>query len=363
MLAAVALAALRIGLAQDATVDGAALDDAALDGGADAAIPCGAVTWIGECQGDVEYYCASGQLRSIDCAATFGSDRTCGLWDCATTGVDDRGQPLCTGYYCVARRGTACSLNLHCDVATGQGCLGGVCADSLACDPASFQRRCDGTVVTYCSYTVSDLDCSSGGSQPYICGVTSLGSIACLGVEGAPCGSANDAECARSFACRGQHCQPVVVPDAAAADSAPGRDIAVAHDSAIVRDGTVVGDSAVVGDGAIGRDLAVPADAATPDRWTMPDAATGHDVATGSDTATIRDGTPADRMSSDRASGSDRGHLDGAVAGDTAPTYVTPQLIDSDTGCGCRQSAAGALWSMLVGGMLAWRLRHRPRRR
>ena len=173
------------------TVDaGAATEDAG------AASACGDITYQGTCDGDMMTYCNDGELKEVDCSgeAYWDADNnsgshsqtTCGLVDCADDG--------CYGYDCVAKTGESCAMGEDCDVEAPNGCIGGVCAASTACDPETDSTvSCAGDVGTYCNFAMTEYDCSAGGSEPYTCVVPSEANTAfCVGLEGGQCGTGSD---------------------------------------------------------------------------------------------------------------------------------------------------------------------------
>jgi MYXO-CTERM domain-containing protein len=195
-----------------------AVDSASVEAG----VPCGQVTFLGECDGDTVRYCArDNQLVEVDCADEFGSGATCGLADCTADG--------CLGYFCVARNGQACDEILGCDVGAGQGCVDGTCAGSTACDPDAFTPTCDGDLLSYCAYTVGRNDCSEGDTQPYVCGNTSAGTPGCLGTAGGLCDPSNGFECATGFDCVDNVCTAPGT-DAGGIDSGSAADAASGDD-------------------------------------------------------------------------------------------------------------------------------------
>jgi len=256
--------------------------------------PCGSLTDIGECVGDLFRYCSRGRdIFTIDCTSPsqgYSNADTCGLLDC-TTPVQ------CAGFGCVARRGEPCG-RLTCDVATGQGCIGGVCTTSTGCNPALFVRSCDAAILEYCHYMVDERDCSAGGTQPYICGSNSENISDCLGVEGAFCGVTPGYQCAPGFACNFMECNYVGFPDAGQVDAATGD--AESIDARIV-DAGETSDGAVRSDASI-IDAAIPIDAVWPDTIPVSDAAAGQDVPVAADAVDFSDGGRLDRVDIDGGS-------------------------------------------------------------
>ena len=191
---------------------------------------CGDVTFIGACDGDTVQFCYNmTDPVEINCATEFGADATCGLLDCT--------DPDCQGYYCVADTGTSCE-ELWCDATvdpndpnTPEGCIGGVCAASAACDPGSFTRTCDAATITYCNaYSAIewDFDCSVGGAEPYTCGEDPNGDNTCLGLEDGICDPQQGYYCASGLACIAGVCTAIREdagpPEDAAYEDAGGED-------------------------------------------------------------------------------------------------------------------------------------------
>lgn len=194
--------------------DASALEDAALT--VDATAPgCGSLSFQGECQGDIVRYCSAGQIRSMDCSdpAAYprgGPQATCGLLDCLTSG--------CQGYWCVAKPGTSCA-DLGCDVMQDLGCLDGQCRASSRCNPTSDLPSCDGSILTYCAYTVGNLDCSEGGTRPYTCDVADPDRDPCVGEAGASCNPTLGRVCAEPLSCVAGMCVTGEPLDAGTGDS------------------------------------------------------------------------------------------------------------------------------------------------
>lgn len=162
-------------------------------------VPCGTVTFIGECQGNTLRWCNQGALQEIDCA---GQSLICGLVDCTATD--------CYGYDCVSDLGGSCGLSegdYMCNGGDTEGCLHGVCAASTACSTDGNPTCVDASYVSFCfgygpDGTIWDYDCTGGGAEPYVCGTGSAGDN-CLGVEGGNCDLTQDPpwECASGFTC------------------------------------------------------------------------------------------------------------------------------------------------------------------
>lgn len=199
-------------VAEDA---GAVVEDAgAATEDAGAVTACGDITYQGTCDGDMMTYCDDGELKEVDCSgeAYWDADNnsgshsqtTCGLVDCADDG--------CYGYGCVAKTGESCAMGEACDVEAPNGCIGGVCAASTACDPETDSTvSCAGDVGTFCNYSTTEYDCSAGGSEPYTCVVPSEANTSfCVGLEGGQCGTGSDGVtqfvCATGLNCIGGIC-------------------------------------------------------------------------------------------------------------------------------------------------------------
>ncbi|MFH1809173.1 MAG: MYXO-CTERM sorting domain-containing protein [Pseudomonadota bacterium] len=209
------------------TADATAADGTTPDAGGvdttatgDAGVPCDAVSFLGECDGDIVRYCArDNQLVELDCVAEFGTGATCGLVDC--TGAD------CLGYFCVADDGVDCGETLGCDVSQNQGCVEGTCATTQTCVPSTFVPTCTGDALSYCAFTEGRNDCTEGGTQPYICGNDSGGTPACLGTQGGLCDLIQGYECATGFDCVDNVCSAPGT-DAGSVDSGTSADAATA---------------------------------------------------------------------------------------------------------------------------------------
>lgn len=165
---------------------------------------CGTVTLFGECNGSVLRYCDedNDRVETYDCDL---DDLLCGLVDC-----DD--VTSCWGYDCVADIGETCGLSDQdnfCNGGLDQGCLDGVCGASAACQTDEV-GSCQSNLLNWC-YSPSEgpygdiwsYDCTEDGSLPYVCGLTSVGVMDCLGVLGGMCDLAEGYECAPGLVCAG----------------------------------------------------------------------------------------------------------------------------------------------------------------
>lgn len=188
---------------------------------ADAGEPCDWVTFLGSCDGVYLRYCNNNRLVTVNCSDPSqsrlgGEHATCGLVDC--TNLSD-----CWGYDCVAKEGESCGLGQHdlfCDVELEHGCVQGVCVQSSACDSQSFVPSCQDNNLSLCPTSLLwDIDCSEQNQAPYTCGGEDAG-MACVGTEGAPCGSDQHRRCADGYTCTAGRCQGLGVEDAAIPDGA-----------------------------------------------------------------------------------------------------------------------------------------------
>lgn len=185
-------------------------------------IPCGDVTTVGACSGNMLQFCevrqgeTVGHLVELDCTVDSGEEgslgdpaRHCGLVDC-----DDAPYPDCWGYWCVQNLGEDCESN-YCDgPALAQFCdENNVCSQGTACDQDTYQVACAGDTASYCDpYSVEEAyDCSNGGADPYTCVVPTAADTAfCVGLEGGQCGTGQDGVtqfvCADGLTCTGGIC-------------------------------------------------------------------------------------------------------------------------------------------------------------
>lgn len=203
-----------------ALVDAMLTADAALvvDAGSlsDANPGCGAVTYKGECIGDVLRYCQGGQLVEIDCGdpASYprgGPTVTCGLLDCT--------DPGCQGFWCVAKPDSPCGA-LRCDISLQMACVDGICQNSEDCTGAEFAPFCAGSVWTYCAGLINNYDCSVAGTAPYTCQDSDSQSSPCLGLVGATCDVLTGHLCDAELNCVNGLC--VGAPDAGDLDPDAG---------------------------------------------------------------------------------------------------------------------------------------------
>ncbi|MFH1811183.1 MAG: MYXO-CTERM sorting domain-containing protein [Pseudomonadota bacterium] len=296
---------------------------------------CGALTFIGECQGTVVRWCDDGEILTYDCA---DDDTACGLVDC--TGAD------CYGFDCVAATDEDCGpseVELACDVLSGDGCRAGVCAASPVCDFDTYVENCDGAFILYCGTTrVWDEDCSLGGTEPYICGAVSGGGVDCLGLAGAFCDPGYDLNCAPGLNCHQGACEGTLTIDAGT--SVP--DSAVATDASQARDASTHPDGAA-SDAAASMDTGVPADSGVVLDSSVADTQLGPDGGSGQDALRPGDATMVLDVS---RPGVDGGFTD----------------IDSGGACGCTTSgpSGSPAWVLAVAGLVArWRRRRVPGRR
>ena len=208
-------------------VDDAAVVDAG--GGSDAAVGhdsavgtdaapagCGDLTMLGACDGTVVQWCQDDAVHNYDCADDSAG---CALVDC------DDDPENCYGYGCVAATDDACDPvnGVMCSAVNGEGCLNGVCGASTTCDDTTA-GTCDGDSSVFCLFgTLSSVDCSGGGADPYTCAVPSdPDTAACVGLEGAQCGVQDGTTfaCAAGFSCTNNECVADSVADAGTAEDA-----------------------------------------------------------------------------------------------------------------------------------------------
>lgn len=211
-------------------------------GTVDSGTGCGTMTILGECQGDIVRWCQDGAVQTVNCATEYNPERpddfTCGLFDC-TNDVNN-----CFGYWCVARAGKDCAGE-SCDISLNQGCVGGVCATSTACDPNTYTQTCSTTtVMSYCyggatAGVVNEFDCNwlSTTAGQYTCDAAAQTSLPCIAGAGATCvfGSGADTitlACVTGYTCGlSGVCTQSTTPDAGARDTG-ARDTASTTDTA-----------------------------------------------------------------------------------------------------------------------------------
>jgi len=175
-------------------------------------VPCGNVSFVGACQGDLLKWCENGGLKTYDCAVRVGTWASCGLYDCTDTGVDGQGNPLCYGYGCVAELNQPCNVApnfLGCNLDLGHGCRGDACVAASSCDSATDPPTCTGNRVNFCPYgRLWDYDCSQGNSAPYVCQDTGNGNSDCLGTAGGNCNLTSNPpwNCATGYTCTNGTC-------------------------------------------------------------------------------------------------------------------------------------------------------------
>lgn len=176
--------------------------------------PCGTVNYLGVCRGAWTVWCDTdtNTLVGNDCAeysAQIGNEVTCGIVDC----IDDVDN--CWGTWCVSPSTGYCdNYYVMCAGTDGLGCVNGACATADACVMDTFETSCSSNTRTSCFFGhESQLDCTGGGEDPYVCAADSTGDFGCLGVAGGTCNMADDPpwECSTGFRCNSNSGEGVCV--------------------------------------------------------------------------------------------------------------------------------------------------------
>lgn len=113
---------------------------------------CGAISYEGQCDGDIVKYCDNGAVKAIDCSTNGGS--------CAF--ASDKGY-----YDCVAASGGTGGSSGDQGTGGSSGGTGGSSGGSSSdCGSVGYEGECSGDVLRYCDNgNLTTVDCSDQGRQ------------------------------------------------------------------------------------------------------------------------------------------------------------------------------------------------------